>query len=159
MGLTYETRQKLDSKLVYTDDCDEYLKVDWRVFAKATSNAELYSKYTTEDDVYAKIVFSESICVPLSVGMIILIIFLVLLFIAIIVIVICCICRKRRIGLFKPELVVMDENEASVWTRKSEVEYADRNKKQKKEIKKQRKATVKLGPVDNTAPSEPTVIV
>ena len=144
---------------MYTDSCDEYLKVDWRVFAKATSNAELYSKYTTEDDVYAKIVFSESICVPLSVGMIILIIFLVLLFIAIIVIIFLCIFRKKRIYCFKPELVVMDENEASVWTRKSEVEYADRNKVHKKEIKKQRKATVKLGPVETSAPTEPSVIV
>eukprot|EP00353_Schmidingerella_taraikaensis_P017990 CAMPEP_0185622964 /NCGR_PEP_ID=MMETSP0436-20130131/59553_1 /TAXON_ID=626734 ORGANISM="Favella taraikaensis, Strain Fe Narragansett Bay" /NCGR_SAMPLE_ID=MMETSP0436 /ASSEMBLY_ACC=CAM_ASM_000390 /LENGTH=245 /DNA_ID=CAMNT_0028264837 /DNA_START=1086 /DNA_END=1824 /DNA_ORIENTATION=- len=86
-GLTFEDVKRLDSSQMWTEDCDQYLWLDWRVHAKFSVDIEKYRRFSSDSGVTGRLYFSDSLCEstePLAWWLVLLIVVLVLLLICII---------------------------------------------------------------------------
>ena len=61
-NLQYTDVKELDENLIHSENCDKMLKLDWRVTAKQTIDKETYRSFSSEHDVFAKILFKETLC-------------------------------------------------------------------------------------------------
>eukprot|EP00354_Favella_ehrenbergii_P010117 CAMPEP_0170477044 /NCGR_PEP_ID=MMETSP0123-20130129/18365_1 /TAXON_ID=182087 /ORGANISM="Favella ehrenbergii, Strain Fehren 1" /LENGTH=185 /DNA_ID=CAMNT_0010748501 /DNA_START=1751 /DNA_END=2308 /DNA_ORIENTATION=+ len=141
-GLTFEDVKRLDSSQMWTEDCDQYLWLDWRVHAKFSVDIEKYRRFSSDSGVTGRLYFSDSLCEstePLAWWLILLIVVLVLLLICIIVTgLLYCQAHGRCCWYAEMQRKLARERELASMPRLPDVECY--------EFKQNRHSSLKIGP-------------
>lgn len=100
-NLSFANFNLLDSSLLYEEGCDQFVKVDWRVYSTETNDRNWYVSYSGEHDVFATIVFKETLCeIPSESGGAMVMIIIPAIILVIIIVVATIICRVKRKACF-----------------------------------------------------------
>ena len=126
VGLEFDSIDKFDSSQRYSSGCDQYVLLDWRIHAQYTIDVEKYMSFSSEDGVFAKIIFKNSLCLAQEETSIIpLILYISAAVLALIIIIVIICCRVKRCYCFATLQIVINEPD---WV-KGQVECSELKKK------------------------------